>query len=333
MSTLGGASDVLRRGLANLDPDAVMEVVATLDLRSTTKMSPAVGMPLRELQQRRDPGAFAAGAPLAAVRALLEVLVTANLERIVDLLGDHAQDPTFDQLSRAVDTLRASDVPDRDVAALLAFAIGEQFPAAAHCRRILEDTPAFALPDIVVPERAGTLLTPKSVDPVVREARRLRREAAKMKKKAPSPSKPVRRARVDRSTPLEPQRVGTIDLTPGGRRRAIVTPAEARVVDVEHPRSGTVVITEIPFSAIDPEIPEVRTKERPVVIVAASESAWLVRGIYSNPSSNRQLFSPWRRLGLDHVSYISDDRQIVTTPAAPVTEVGRLTDSEWNSLW
>ncbi len=337
MSTLGGPSDVLRRGLATLDPDAVTAVVASLDLRSNSKMSPAVGMPLRGLQQRRDVAAFVANAPLPAVRALLELLVAANLDRIVALLGEHAQDPTFDQLSQAVDALRAGNVPDREIAGLLAFAIGEQFPAGPHCRRILEGDPAFHLPDVVAADRARDLLAPKSVDPAVREARRRRREAAREKKASPPP-KPTKRSRVDRPTSIEPRRVPPIAVPEVGRRRFTLTPAEARAFDPDHPQVGTVVIAEIPFSAVDPEIPEVRAKERPVVIVAASTPTptstptWLVRGIYSNPAPHRQLFGAWRRLGLDHVSYIGDERHVVSL-AAPGSEIGRLTDAEWNSIW
>jgi hypothetical protein len=45
------------------------------------------------------------------------------------------------------------------------------------------------------------------------------------------------------------------------------------------------------------------------------------------------LFQPWRRLGLDHVSYIDSVR--ITLQATPNewSRLGRLTDDEWNTLF
>ena len=60
-------------------------------------------MPLRSLQQKRDVVNFAASAPIAAVRAMLEVLAIEPLEKVVEQLGEHAESPTFDQLSEAID--------------------------------------------------------------------------------------------------------------------------------------------------------------------------------------------------------------------------------------
>ncbi|MDH2904072.1 MAG: hypothetical protein PXZ08_09000, partial [Actinomycetota bacterium] len=66
-------------------------------------------------------------------------------------------------------------------------------------------------------------------------------------------------------------------------------------------------------------------------VVAASEEGLLVRGIYTNPSPTRNLFAPWRRLGLDHVSYIDVARSPVAA-RAEVSRLGALSDEEWNSL-
>jgi len=334
MSALAGPAEAVRRGLVRLDTTTVLEVVSTLDLRPSTKISPAVGMPLRGLQQRRDVASFAASAPLVAVRALLELLVAPSLDRVIELLGEHSEHPTYDQLTAAVDAMRADGVGDDDLAALLAFAIGEQFPAAEHCRRLLEERVEFALPDVMVVEPSGSLLSPKEVDPAVREARRQRREVAKNKKKA---SAPPPRPSKSRTTPPAGAVAPADDLSNAvmatSRRRVKLTPAEARVVDVDHPKAGLVVNVEIPFDAVDPATPDVRAKERPAVVVAASDSALLVRGVYSNQFTNRQLFGPWRRLGLDHPSYISDDRRVIDVSETPVVELAKLTDSEWNSLW
>ena len=291
-------------------------------------------MPLRGLQQRGDVASFTASAPLIAVRALLELLVAASLDRIIELLGEHSERPTYDQMAAAVDAMRAEGTEDAQLAALLAFAIGEQFPAAEHCRRLIEERPEFALPDVEVVESSGSLLSLKEVDPAIREARRLRREAAKSKKKVVAPpSRPVKaKSAANVSTPAAPTDSVAATLVVA-RRRATLTPAEARLVDADHVRAGSVVSVEIPFDSIDPATPDVHSKQRPAVVVAASDSVLLVRGIYSNQFANRQLFGPWRRLGLDHVSYISDERQVIDLSVTPAVEFARLTDEEWNSLW
>ncbi len=81
------ANLVMRAALIKMDPAHVVEFVDQLDLRANAKVSPVVGVPLRQLQQRRDVEAFAANAPLAAVRGLLEVMALTPLERVIELLG------------------------------------------------------------------------------------------------------------------------------------------------------------------------------------------------------------------------------------------------------
>jgi hypothetical protein len=88
---------------------------------------------------------------------------------------------------------------------------------------------------------------------------------------------------------------------------------------------------EVPFDALDPDLPDVSSKERPALVVAASGDELLLRPIYSNPSTTRSIFQPWRRVGLDHVSYI-DDVRVVVANVDPHVQVGQLTVSEWNAL-
>jgi hypothetical protein len=114
----------------------------------------------------------------------------------------------------------------------------------------------------------------------------------------------------------------------------VLTPGESERFSTEHPFVATVVLAEVPFDAVDPVTPEQRTKARPALVVAASDTAILVRGIYSNPATTRVLFQPWRRLGLDHVSYIDDDRTPLTLSSLDELErLGRLSDEEWNALF
>jgi hypothetical protein len=73
----------VRRGLLKVDDATVLAAVDSLDLRGNAKISAVVGMPLRSLQQRRDVTAFAIGAPVAAVKSLLELLAMEPLEKVV----------------------------------------------------------------------------------------------------------------------------------------------------------------------------------------------------------------------------------------------------------
>jgi hypothetical protein len=331
------SAQYVRRSLLKLNPDAVLEAVDSLDLRGNAKVSAVVGMPLRSLQQRRDVVAFASTAPIAAVKGLLELLAMDPLERVIDALGEHAETPTYEQLSAAVDAMIAQGSSVDDVVAVLGFAIGEEFPAAPHCKRLFEEREEFALPELPDVAPSAALLIPKQIDPEVRAQRRARREEEKRKRRNTAPVHPAHpvRAKADKKvvpsapTPAVAEPVPEIE-----RRRVILTPGELERFSDEHAFVGTVVLAEVPFDAVDPLTPEQHAKSRPALVVAAGDGGILVRGIYSNPSSRRVLFQPWRRLGFDHVSYIDDER----TPLAlanldGVERLGRLADDEWNALF
>ncbi|HUX05164.1 MAG TPA: hypothetical protein VMV53_09715 [Acidimicrobiales bacterium] len=335
------ASEVVRRSLLKISPLTVLTAVDSLDLRASNQISAVVGVPLRTLQQRRDVAAFAVSAPIAAVRALVEILAAGALDEVVRELDEHAESPSFDQLSEAIDRLSAQGVSDDDLVAMLSFAVGEQFAAAAHCRRLLDERPDFLLPPLPEVGTPSTLATPREVAPEIRAQRRARREAQRQQKLR-KPSPPSRPSRPPKSKQREvtvrevsaPSDHLTVTATAAVvRRRLTLTPAESARFSAEHPLSGTVVLIEVPFDAVDPEAAELHAKQRPALVVAASDSAVLVRPIYSNPFSNRTLFHAWRRLQLDHVCYISDERVALEVLEARLEELGRLSDEEWNSLY
>lgn len=334
-ATTPSAAHYVRQALLKIDPATILELVDSLDLRGNAKVSAVVGMPLRGLQQRRDVVAFAAGAPLPAVKGLLELLAMGPLEKVIEALGEHADTPTFDQLSVAVDQLLASGTTDDEIVAVLCFAIGEEFPAASHCRLLLE-RPAFVLPELVEPAPSSSLLVPKEIDPQVREQRRARREQEKLKKKATGPVRPPRPAKVKvEQRPAPPVVASPVaPATVVERRQVMLTPAELEQFSAAHPLVGTVVLAEVPFDAVDPLVPDQKAKPRPAVVVAATDEALLVRPVYSNSSTTRVLFQPWRRLGLDHVSYVDGHRVALTISSVDdVVKLGRLTDVEWNALF
>jgi len=330
------AATIVRGAFLRIDPEVTLKAVDTLDLRAHAKVSAVVGVPLRQLQQRRDVVAFATSAPLAAVKGLLELLALTPLEKTIELLGDHAESPTFEQLSEAVDQLLASGSTNDDVVAVLVYAIGESFPAAAHCRRLLEEREAFALP--ALPEVAATavLAPPREVSAEIREQRKARREEEKRRKKSASSARPPRPTKAKggatRPTTAATAPASAPRPTPEVRRSLLLTPLETSRFDTDHPLVGAVVVAEVPFDALDPAQSELKSKERPTLVVAGSPEELLVRPIYSNPSPRRIIFQPWRRVGLDHVSYVADERVVVSNRGPELQQLGQLTTPEWNAL-
>jgi hypothetical protein len=330
--------DVMRRAIAKVDATAVMRVVDGLQLQGA-KLSAVVALPLRSLQKRRDVSAFAAGAPIDAVAGLLELLSMEPLVKIIEALGEHAESPTYEQLTSAIAQLRGNTMGDDELVVVLAFAIGHDFPAAVHCRRILSEDEELALPEIDITIGQASLLNPKVVDESVREQRRRRREEEKARKQAhhakAQGERTSPRSKAEKKRPmLAPARIVPARASSPlavSRRPTLLTPAEAALYDPHHPLAGWVVTTQVPFDSVDPVIPEQQSKVRPAVVVAASDEGLLVRGIYSHPAPTRGIFSPWRRLGLDHVSYVDVARSQVGV-GVEVTRVGELSDEEWNAL-
>jgi hypothetical protein len=331
------ANHVVRAALLKIRAETVLATADSLDLRAHSKVSAVVGVPLRQLQQRRDVDAFATSAPIAAVKGLLEVMALAPLEKIIGLLGDHADSPNYEQLSAAVDEMLATGSTNDEVIAVLAFAVGDAFPAAPNCRRLFAQREEFALPELPEVAAPSVLAAPREVSAEIREQRKNRREEEKRRKKSASTARPQRTTRPKNVAPprSEPSPTTTaIAEVPEVRRRALLTPLESTRFDDEHPLVGTVLVVDVVFDAQDPEQPEVTSKERPALVVAVSNEALLVRAVYSNPSPTRSLFGPWRRVGLDHVSYIDDVRVIVASEQPEAFHrLATLTTPEWNTLF
>jgi hypothetical protein len=335
-SNTSSATDIARRALLKIDAATVMAMVDGLDLRSHAKISVVVGMPLSTLQRRRDVATFAATAPTAAVNALLELLAMAPLEKVIAALGDHSEKPSYDQLVAALDVVMTEGASVNDIVAVLGFAVAEEFPAAPHCRRLLDERPELHLPELPDLVASSTLLSPKEIDPEVREARRRRREEEKKRKRGPVSARPLRPSKTKPS--VHPRTVTMFSAASDEmdsalpRRRVLLTPAESERFSADHPMVGTVVIVEVPFDAIDPLAPEQKSKERPAVVVAANDDTLLVRPVYSSAAPTRTVLSAWRRLGLDHVCYV-DDTRVALNSTASLERVGRLSDREWNALF
>jgi hypothetical protein len=330
----GPGAEISRRALLKISESTILSTVDGLDLRGHAKITPVVGIPLRNLQQRHDVATFAATAPIAAVLALLELLAMAPLEKVVAALGEHADSPNFDQLSEAIDAVRLDGTTIDDVVAVLAFAVAEGFPAAPHCRRLFEEREELALPDLPDVVVASAVAAPRETDPQVKEQRRRRREEEKKRKRGPTSQRPPRPSKVKPAPKAHaaPQDRNPVNEESAERRRPMMfTPAELDRFDPAHVLVGTVVIVDVPFDATDPSAPEQKSKERPALVVAASNDAVLVRPIYSSAAPTRNVFGAWRRLGLDHVCYVDDVRVPVVGSTESLERVGRLSDQEWNA--
>ena len=116
------------------------------------------------------------------------------------------------------------------------------------------------------------------------------------------------------------------------RRAVRLTPLEASRFDPAHPLAGAVVVVEVPFDGVDPDEPGVTSKVRPALVVAGGPDALLVRALYSQDAPTRQPFAPWRRVGLDHPSFIEDARVAIPLTGPAPASLGRLSDEEWNAL-
>jgi hypothetical protein len=331
-------TEMVRRAFLKIDESTVLAAADSLDLRGQGKISAVVGIPLRNLQQRRDVTAFATSSPLAALRGLLELLAMDPLDKIVIVLGDHADNPSYEQLGEAVDQLLADGSSNDDIVALLAFAIVESFPASPHCRQLFFERTELQLPEL--PEVVATtpLRAPKETDPQVRAQRKVRREEEKQRKKGPSSIRPARPVKAKRPTMAESSSTPSTstshdDTSVTERRRMLLTPLEEEKFSSEHPLVGWVVLVNVAFDAVDPVIPDQKSKERPALVIAANDDAVLVRALYSGPAVTRQLFQPWRRIGLDHVSYIDDARIVVNSSTDVIERLGQLNVPEWNVLF
>ena len=325
---------VLRRGILKCPPEFVLQTVDGLNLRPNGRVSVVVGAPLRILQQKRDVTHFAATAPVAAVRALSELLGATALQRVIELLGENSDDPSFEQLANAVDQCLAEGVTSGEITAMLSFAIEEQFAAAPHCWRLLDERPDLALPELEEVAARPVAVATHEVDPAIKEQRRQRREVQRQQKKkeqrplAQRPKKSLAKVAASSTPPVVVPRS-----TLTTRRRLPLTPAELARFSTEHPQAGWLILADVPFDATDPEIPDVTSKLRPAVVIAGAPNELLVQPVYSKMQPTRMLLSGWRRLGLDRPSYVDGARIAISwNTDESLPRLGQLNDEEWNLL-
>ncbi len=326
--------DLVRRATAVLGAARVFELIDPAVLTPQTGVPPLVSLSLITLRKNRSFETWLSKAPVAATGFVASQLTHDALDRAIDLLGDAAANPSYEELVSALEQMRAEFDP-AVLAAMLALVAAESAPAEPHCRRLLAERPEFALPDVASAQRTS-LVNEKNVDPEVREQRRARREAERVAKQSRSErvaGTPARMAKkkvvAPRAEPTAPTASTPAPLTP---RKCILTPAEAAAVSVEHALVGSIIEMVVNYDARDSANPTETSKARPVLVMAASESSVLVRAMYSEEREDRQLLPGWRQGGLDHPSFISSERVLLSATAATGVRFGRLPVDAWNLI-
>jgi hypothetical protein len=354
-STDNERSTMLRAAVAKVSRD---ELKAALDrtANSHVHVPKPIGNALNALRKHRDPSAVVATTPYrAALPFVAAAIADPCLERTIEVLGDHADDPTRDQLDGALVEV-GTQFPATTVAVMLASVAADAgLPASDLCFELLTNEERFGLTDgsepgvPSAPRRDG----PKSaggVTPEQRQERRLRkqRDAEDRRRRQESARKAGEQARRARRKERSengggPHRAaGTPDRPPGGvaprlTRRALLTPVQEEEFDRQDPWVAGVVFAWVPFAEVDPTRPDVAGKVRPCVVIAGSATHLLVRPGYSEGGVKSRDWRSvplrhWRRFGFDQPTWI--DIEVLAVPRQPdQAPVGWLSPDDWNSLW
>jgi hypothetical protein len=295
-------------------------------------------------------------APNAA--ALGRELADACVGETIVALGDHHDDPSYEDLLAVLDPVVAR-WGARLVALMLAATADGEFNAAAVCARMLEEDPRFALDALgpVEPDApAPTIRTPQPTvsDAEVaakREQRRERRASKKAKQPAKRAETPTyRRKRAPDTAPddakgrpahgsstVEP-RAPTVQGRPVTtsvpmRRATVIGKYDDLGYDDE--MVGAVVHVFIPFKV--PTDDGADGKRRPCVVIAAcAPDSLVVRPCYSEGGARAD---DWRSVrvtkprvaGLDKNSYV-DNEEFVIARAQAGPARGWLDRDDWNAL-
>ena len=354
-------SAMVRAAVARVGRDELKTALAlTADPRFQAPT--AIGNALNALRKHRDPaGVVTRSQYRAAVPYVAAALADACLARTIEVLGDHSDDPTREQLLDALDQVRAS-YPDTTIAVMLATVADDDMPASDLCFEILSDDPRFGLTGVSdaeagaeQPRPAGTARP--ALSPEQREVRRQKkqRDAEERRKKLEAARKAGEQVRRDRKK----ERATSSGAGSGGsggsggfgssggsaaptvaprvNRRATLTPLQEQEFDRLDPLAGAVIFAWVPFDPSVPDPSEVEGKSRRCVVVAGSPTHLLVRPGYSDGGTKSRDWKSvplghWRRAGFDRPTWI--DGETLRIPRPPDQQpVGRLTPEDWNALW
>ncbi|HZM56783.1 MAG TPA: hypothetical protein VFC03_17310 [Acidimicrobiales bacterium] len=333
------------------------ELKAALDRASDPRFQApkAVANALNALRKRPDPVAAVGRTQYRpALPYVAAVISDECLSKTIELLGEHSDDPTGDQLREALDKVRQS-FSDVTIAVMLASVADGDMPASDLCFGVLAAEERYGLTDWSEggDAPAGPERSPRessAVTPEQREARRLKkqRDAEERRKKqeaARAAAEQVRRAKKkERSgASAEPgagpagAKAPAAGVAPRLTRRAALTPAQEEEFDRDDPSAAGVVFAWVPFDSVDPGRPGLDGKSRRCVVVAGSPTHLLVRPGYSQGGVKSRDWksvplSHWKQAGFDQPTWIDDE--MLRVPRDPESSpVGRLSPEDWNALW
>ena len=345
---------MVRAALSRVDVHLLRDALRIVGDPRASIPKPVVNA-LTALVKHRDPHSML-GRPQyrAALPYAAAIVAEPCLAAVIEVLGDHADDPTREQLLDAVDAVGGS-YDDVLIAVMLASVADGDMAASDLCFAVLATEERFGLTDWArferpdTPAGAGGPQAPDAASAEQRAARRARRQRDVEEKRRVAETKAkaaeqVRRARRQERAAGVPQRPAAVP--PGrrdppvapslGRRRAVLTPIEEEEFDRDDPWTAGVVLAWVRFDAADPDEPDFEGKVRPCVVIAGSPTRLLVRPGYSEGGVKSRDWKcvpvrHWRRSGFDQPTWIDVESVRVTRPEAGPT--GWLEPDDWNALW
>lgn len=180
---------LLRAAVANVAADELKKALSDAsDLPAAASV--AARNAWNALRRHRDPAAvFDRPQYRAALPYVAAAVSDECLTQTVDLLGEHSENPTRDQLLGALDEVGTS-FPDTTVAVMLASVAYDDLPSSKLCAQLLADDPRFCLtglgdesgtaPANGTEERAAPTA---GVSPEQRAARRAKKEKVKLERR------------------------------------------------------------------------------------------------------------------------------------------------------
>jgi hypothetical protein len=353
---------MLRAALARLGREELRQALS-LAIDPGHQIPKAAANALNALRKHRDPASVVDKLQYrVALPYVAAVVSDACLTRTIELLGDHSDDPTREQLLTAIEA-EGDEFSVATVAVMLATVADGDMASSDLCFELLATDERFGLTgwaELDASPGSGTAAGAKGQpradgpSPEQREARRLKKQkdAEERRKKleaARRAGEEVRRARKKErlaGAGAPTPKVGpspaesTSGVAPRLTRRALLTPAQELEFDRSDPWVAGVVFAWVPFdptAIAGPQVEGENGKTRRCVVVAGSATHLLVRPGFSEGGLKSRDWKSvplahWRRSGFDQPTWIDVD--VLRVPRDPEqAPVGWLSGEDWNDLW
>jgi hypothetical protein len=183
---------LLRAAVANVAAEELRAAMSDVS-DIPTAASVAARNAWNALRRHRNPAAvFERPQYRAALPYVAASVADECLAKTVDLLGEHSEHPTREQLLEALDEVRTS-FPDTTVAVMLASVAYDDLPSSRLCAELLADDPRFGLTGLEVTpdpplttgpeEPAERTAATSGLSPEQRAARRAKKEKVKVERR------------------------------------------------------------------------------------------------------------------------------------------------------